>query len=77
MQALKLLQLTKKYVSRWSNIEIKPIAMVIIELRSHDRAMLAWTHQPASQQKFLKFHINLLEGFMVKLKMFLSLAMPK
>jgi len=39
--------------------------------------------QPASQKKilfnkkFLKFHINFMEGFMVHLKTFLGLAMPK
>jgi len=29
-----------------------------------------------SRKKFLKFHINLVEGFMVDLKSLLGLAMP-
>jgi len=32
MKALELLQLAKKHVSRCSNVEINPVAIVIIEL---------------------------------------------
>ena len=56
--------------------EIEPvaIAITIIELRLSERISLS-VNQSASQQKILKFlafHINLVVGFRVDLKTFLS-----
>jgi len=58
--------------------EIKSLAIARIELRLSEgisKGVSEWVSQPVSQ-KFLKFHINLVEGFMIDLKAFLGLAMP-
>jgi len=60
--------------------EIKPVALAIIELHLSKGISQSNPVQPSAVQpvrKFcLKFHINLVEGFMVDLITFLGLAMP-
>ena len=50
---------------------IEPVALAIIELHLPEGI----SQSVSRNKKFLKFHINLMEGFMVDLKTFLSLAM--
>ena len=72
-----------------SSEEIKPVALAIISLHLSEGIVSQSVNQSVSQsvsqsisrviclnKKFLKFYINLMEGFMVDLKMFLGSAMP-
>jgi len=54
-----------------SSEEIKLIALFIVDLH-----LAEGVSQLQLNRKFLKLHNNLLEGFKVILKTFLSLAMP-
>jgi len=62
--------------------EIKPIALVVIELHLSEGVSqsIGWSVGQSVEillhKKFLKFYINLREGFMIDLKTFLSFFMP-
>ena len=56
--------------------EIKPVAIAIIELRLSEHISQLFSQSVENSVKFLKFHINLVEGFMVDLMTFLSFVMP-
>ena len=66
-----------------SSEEIKPVAIAIIELHLSEHISymylvsysVSWS-KILLNKKIVKFHINLVEGFIVDLKTFLSLAMP-
>jgi len=79
MWALELLQLVKRHISGWSDIEQWRNQACSY---SHYQVTLVWRHQSVSQQKnllnwkFLKFHNNLIQRFRVNLKTSLGLAMP-
>ena len=77
MQALELLQLAKgtsQDKATLNNEEIKPATLVIIELCLSEG--ISQSVENSVTKKFFKFHINLVEWFMVDLKKFLGLAMP-
>ena len=56
--------------------EIHPVALAIIELRLSEGIVSQSVENSVKLKKKFKFHINLVEGFMVDLKTLLGLAMP-
>jgi len=58
--------------------EIKPITLVVIELRLSEgiSQIVSQSVEKSVNKKFLKLHSNLMQRFRVNLKTFLGLALP-